>query len=423
MKKMTDRPFLVCLPFLLLYAVIVLMGHKDLMEGDEGRYYAYAQNLLHGYYSPPGEVYLWNGPGYPLLLAPFIAAGFPLWALTFLNAILQYLSLVYLYKTLLLFTGKKTAIVFSLFWALYYVAFREMVWLYTEPLANMLVCLFIYYGSLVFVRQEKKRRNLLLSGFFLGYLTLTKIIFGYVLLVSLVLFLLIWLIKRGNTTIKPVWIVGIAIAVNIPYLFYTYQLTGKTFYWANSGGTVIYWMSTPVEGEFGDWNDDHFTAYCGYDTLTPCNAAKFAEHHQADYDSFFRYTGVRRDEAFRKKAIENIKNHPLKYVRNCIANVSRLFLGFPFSYSYFRMQNIWRVPPGMIVLLMLAFGKIMTWLNLRRIPFVLWFFIVILSLYLCASIAVSAYQRLLTVAVPVIIIWCAYMAERTVRLNRKLPEC
>src|SRR5690349_1086566 len=40
--------------------------------GDEWRYLYYADNLLHGFYSPHDRVFLWNGPGYPLLLAPFV---------------------------------------------------------------------------------------------------------------------------------------------------------------------------------------------------------------------------------------------------------------------------------------------------------------------------------------------------------------
>jgi len=418
MNKVFNRPFLLCIPFLLLYMAVALIGHKDIMEGDEARYYAYAQNLLHGYFSPPGEVFLWSGPGYPLLLAPFIAIGFPLWALVFINAFLQYLSLVYLYKTLLLFTRRNTAVLFSLFWALYYVAFREMVWLYTEPLTNMLVSLFAYHASLVFLFQEKRKKNILLAGFFLGYMALTKIVFGYVVLALLLLFLAVWLIKRTKLSMKPVWILLVAMAVNLPYLFYTYQLTGKYFYWANSGGSSIYWMSTPVEGEFGDWNDDHFTAYCGYDSLTPCNAAQFAKFHQADYDSIYQYNGVRRDEAFRKKAMENIKQHPVKYLKNCIANASRLFLGLPFSYSYLRMQNIWRIPPGIIVLLMCVFSSLMTVCNLRRMPYVIWLFIAVLSLYLGATIAVGATQRMLSAAVPLIIVWCAYIAEKTLTIRR-----
>ena len=38
-----------------------------------------------------------------------------------------------------------------------------------------------------------------------------------------------------------------------PYLFYTYHLTGKHFYWANSGGLGLYWMASPDPNDFGSW--------------------------------------------------------------------------------------------------------------------------------------------------------------------------
>ena len=132
MKKVFANPFLYFLPFLLIYAVIVLMAHSNTMQGDEGRYYMYAQNLLHGFYSPHNEVYLWNGPGYPLVLVPFLALGIPLIYATLLNAVFQYIAVVYLFKALQLFVGKKTAIIFSLFWACFYIAFKEMTWLFLD---------------------------------------------------------------------------------------------------------------------------------------------------------------------------------------------------------------------------------------------------------------------------------------------------
>ena len=41
------------LPFLFLFILIVVRLHADAMEGDENRYYEFAQNLLNGFCSPP----------------------------------------------------------------------------------------------------------------------------------------------------------------------------------------------------------------------------------------------------------------------------------------------------------------------------------------------------------------------------------
>ena len=418
MKKYTSKPFILFLPFLLLYTCIILIGHKDEMVGDEARYYMYATNLLHGFYSPKNEVFLWNGPGYPLLLAPFIALGLPTIFLTLLNALFQYLSVVYLYKALSLFVGIRNAIIFSIIWACYYIAYKELSILYTESLANMLVSCLIFYISKAFLDNNRQFKNILKSGLLFAFLALTKIIFGYVILVLLGGFLLLFLFKRSTNLKKAILIACIALIGNLPYLFYTWNLTGKPMYWANSGGTTLYWASTPIEGEFGDWNDDHFTAYCGYDENMPCNASLFAIHHQKDYDYIYQFKGIERDEAFKKKAIENIRNYPFKYIKNCLANISRLFFGLPFSYSYFRFQNILKIPPGAVVFLMLIFSSILTIINFKKMPFVFYLIMAILLTYLGGSIMISTYQRLLSVAVPLIVFWTAYLFDRSITIKK-----
>ena len=41
--------------------------------GDEQRYIDYANNLWNGFYSPDfPNIFIWNGPGYPIFLMPFI---------------------------------------------------------------------------------------------------------------------------------------------------------------------------------------------------------------------------------------------------------------------------------------------------------------------------------------------------------------
>ena len=72
LRNLSRRPWIALLPFLVLYVVLVLVFHKDAMEGDEGRYVFFAENLSQGFYSPRDEINLWNGPGYPLVLVPLV---------------------------------------------------------------------------------------------------------------------------------------------------------------------------------------------------------------------------------------------------------------------------------------------------------------------------------------------------------------
>ena len=119
--KITKNPFLLFLPFLFFYVVFILAVESNALWGDENIYLSYADNLSHGFYSPPPpNVSLDDGPGYPLLISPFVALHLPLITIRLLNAILLYLSIVLLFEVLIKFVSFKRALIFSLFWGCYY---------------------------------------------------------------------------------------------------------------------------------------------------------------------------------------------------------------------------------------------------------------------------------------------------------------
>ncbi|MDP3014343.1 MAG: hypothetical protein Q8M92_08890, partial [Candidatus Subteraquimicrobiales bacterium] len=114
------------------------------MEGDEGRYILFAQNLLHGFYSPPApDINLWNGPGYPIILMPFVAMRMPLIFITLMNAVFQYLSIVLLFKAMIQFVTFRKALLFSLYWAFCYSSYSYMSYILTEAFTVFLITLLI----------------------------------------------------------------------------------------------------------------------------------------------------------------------------------------------------------------------------------------------------------------------------------------
>jgi hypothetical protein len=411
------NPWIFFAPFLVLYTCIIYIFQGEGLTGDEPRYLGFAQNLLHGFYSPKGELNLWNGPGYPLLIAPFIKMGANATGLRLLNGVLQYASVVFLYQTLQYWVSDKKALVLSLFWACYYIAFKEMTYVYTECFANFLVSVFLYYSSKNYFESKKSIKHFLLPGFILGWIILTKVIFGYVIIALTILLFIFYIVKKETTYLRFFYITVIALFINIPYLFYTYQLTGKAFYWSNAGGMSLYWASTPIEGEYGDWNDAEFRAYCGYDSLLPCNAALFAKGHQQDYDEIYKFKGVARDDAFKQKAIENIREHPFKYLKNTLANTGRFFFGIPASYQYIRYQNLWRILPNAIVFCIFLFSVVVSLLNIKKHPPLLIVLLSLLFFYFGASIIVSALQRQLYVVLPIILVWFGWLTQKAVSLK------
>lgn len=415
------NPLIIFFPFLLLFITIVLRFNSESLQGDEGRYFEYASNILNGFYSPPApNINLWSGPGYPFFLVPFVLLDIPFLYLRMANAFLQYFSIVLLFLSINKYTSRKYAIIFSFFWATYYIAYQELPLMLTEPLTSFLCALIVFFISRLDNSENTVSENSIYAGLALGFLGLTKIIFGYVIFIILLFYIIFLLFKKSNCTLKRnTVILTVAFLVNIPYLIYTYDLTDKVLYWGNSGGSSLYWMSTPVEGEFGEWNNASFTANCEHDLAIPCNSSLIAKYHQKDMEYVGQFPIINQDDELKKIAINNIKNHPLKYLRNCLSNVSRIFFGIPNSYFYQREQTIFRLIPNSLILSLLILISMLTLSNFKNIRSEIRLIVWLIFVYLLLSTLVSAYPRQLYVVMPLIFFWASYILDKTVNIKMK----
>jgi 4-amino-4-deoxy-L-arabinose transferase-like glycosyltransferase len=412
-KYLNLNPWIIFFPFFLLFVIIILKLATNQFQGDEKRYYDFANNIINGFYSPASpNINLWNGPGYPLFLVPFVYFETPLIVIKLANALLQYISIILVFKAINKYVNRLYAVIFSFAWALYYISYQELFSILSEPLTSFLASLIIYLLTLDCDKNKDKIR-IYLTGVVLGFLALTKIIFGYVIICMFSLSLLIYFIngKKINAG-KSIFILATALILNIQYLLYTYNLTGKILYWGNSGGSSLYWMSTPVEGEFGDWNNAEFTANCGHDIKIPCNANLIAKNHQKNMDQVNKLPLIEQDDELKKIAINNIINNPIKYLRNCISNFSRLFFGIPSSYFYQREITIWRIIPNSIVLTLLFLSCLLSLINYKEIKFEIRFIICLSLTYMLLTIFVSAYPRQLYVIMPILLFWNSYVFNK-----------
>jgi hypothetical protein len=251
-----QNPYLVFSPFLLLYIIYILIFQKEELFGDESRFLSYADNLIHGYYAPP-DLTLGQGPGYSIFLAPFIAFDLPFLCIKLMNALFLYLSIVFLFKALRLIVSFRLALIFSLFWACYFNSFEFMHLMYSEVFSTFLVSLLLFFIVKAFHPSSNNaagKKYLIMSGFMIGYITLTKVVFGYVMLVFLIVLIFLWLMNRSAVNYrKSLLILLVAFITVAPYLIYTYKLTGKAYYWSTYGGETLYWMSTGHQDQYGSW--------------------------------------------------------------------------------------------------------------------------------------------------------------------------
>lgn len=425
--KLTQRPYLLFLPFLVVYIIYVLMFPTNGQRGDEARYIMFANNLLDGFYSPPSpHINLTNGPGWPFVIVPFLALGLPLICITIMNAFLYYLSTIFLYKALQEIVSQKITVIVSLFWACYYIAFQNLPFTHTETFTYLLVSLLIYFMIKAFKPGTNKqvKKYTFLAGFILGYLILTKVAFGFVLIFTVIGSVFLWLTNRRAASYRRgMFIALIGLATVAPYMLYIYQLTGRFLFWSTNAGASLYWGSTPHKGEYGDWKLElkqgpeemgNYNVPGAGDTLIA--------HHKADYDIAMKYDGLEQDDAFKRMAIQNIKNHPLKYLQNCVYNLGRLVFHYPFSHAIQRPKILFVFPINGIIVTFILFSLIPTIRNWRKMSYPVRFLLLFIFMYLGISTMVTALVRMFTVAVPILLVWIAYILNKTVKVKLDFEE-
>ncbi|MEP6950558.1 MAG: hypothetical protein ABI863_14835 [Ginsengibacter sp.] len=418
--RLPKNPWLLFLPFLLFYIALALIFPTNGTVGDENRYLMFSQNLLHGFYSPPApDIDIGDGPGYPMLILPFLALGLPLIYITLLNAVLYYLSVILLFKALQQVTSPPMTLAFSLFWACYYNPYQNLPLIIPETFTAFLISLLIFCLLKAFnpENSKKTKKYIYLSGFIIGYIALTKVIFGYVLLCMLIGSGLFWIINRKNPNYrKTVLVFLMAITTSLPYLLYTYHMTEKVFYWGTSGGENLYWMSTPFEDENGSWIQFPIDPKTKKNTI-PGAEERITLNHQKDLDEILKYKGAEKDSAYQKIAIENIKSHPVKFLKNCCSNIGRILFNYPYSYTLQKNTTLLRLPFTGTILLLMLFCMVPTFINWRKIIFPMRLLLYFVLLYFGGSILASAETRMFTLVVPILLFWIAYIIQKSVRIN------
>lgn len=433
------NPYLLFLPFLLVYVAYVSIVQKPVLWGDEIRHFDEAIRYASGYFLNPNKpVVISNGPGYPLWISFFLLLHIPLLFLKLINAVLIYLSIVLLYKSLLHYVSFQLALLIAVFWGCYYHNLDFMPYLFAENAAVFLAVLFLFlFVKSIHYTSTWKNKYVYFAGLTFGYLALTKVIFGYVILCMLCGVTIFYLFNRTSDTLRKSLLICIVALISvIPYLTLTYKHTGRIFYWATTGGNNLYWMSTPQQGEYGSWfpasmfkldstNNrkdepdrlvDVNERSTGYIPGAVDSVRKF---HEADYRNIYQNSGVKRDDAYKKLFWENVYKNPKKYFYNCFSNVGRMLFNFPFSYSAQKPGTLLRIPLNGAIVLFSLLCLLPTLLNWRKIPYVARYFLILSILYFGGSILGSAEIRMFSLIAPLLLFWIGIVLERYVRVRLK----
>ena len=397
------------------YLLVVLVASQEQFAADEGTYVTYATNLTQGFFTSadPKRLDLRDGPGYPLVLAPFVALRAPWLAAKALNALLLAGGMLLLHQTLRVYVPPATARWGTLLTGLYPPFLRYIHQLMTETLAVFLACAFVY----LFCRALREARSRWWAGFgaavALAGLALTRVLFGYVILVML-LICLTGLGIRRLTFQRPTLVFALAMLLCAPYLAYTWKLTGRAFYWSNSGGSALYWLASPYDGELGDWQNDW--------RPLPANS-RVQRNHQAFLDSLAGLGTVARSDALERRALRNIRSHPDKYIQNWLANLSRLFFSFPYTDTPQKLSTLFYVLPN-VLLLALCGASLVAWRVARRpLPSEVHLVLFVGLVAIAGTSVGSASPRYLIPLIPFFVLWSlvALSVNLEVRVSQRRP--
>ncbi|MGN6530159.1 MAG: ArnT family glycosyltransferase [Ginsengibacter sp.] len=422
--------------------MIILVFAVPEITGDEGRYLMYARNLLLGFYTLPAPYLdLGNGPGYSLIILPFVALKLPLLYIKLMNAVFYYFSIIFLFKSLKRIVTERFSLIISLIWALYPNTFIQLPHILPEVFASSLIPLLLFSFTSVFNQEEPKKINkyIIVAGATIGYLALIKPIFGYVLGFMIVATIVLWIINKQNVDYKKsLSVLLIAFIITIPWLAYTHHMTGKMFYWSSYGGNNLYWMTSPYENEYGDWQPYPFPSHEKHQLPGTEEIVKL--QHENDFKQIFEseeaqklyikngkvyggpLTGVIQDDTLKSLAIKNILSHPAKFIQNIISNAGRMFFNYPNSYTIQKPSTLRRLPINGTLLIFAVFCFIITLANWKRILFPLRFLLLFSLLYFCGSLLGSAGPRMFTVIVPILLFWIAYILQKTVKIKVRFSE-
>jgi len=202
---------------------------------------------------------------------------------------------------------------------------------------------------------------------------------------------------------------------SIPYLGYTYSVTGKTFLWGTHGGEILYWRSTPFENEYGDWiSSDVVMDGKGTDSNTKSQPYK---NHGPFIESLTPLPYLEKDARFKEKAIENMMAHPIKYLKNTGASAFRLFFNYPHTNTPQKMSSYFYIVPNMFLVVFLLIAVTLALANRKSVPFEIWFIVSATCIFVGGLTLLDGKVRHLLPSIPLLLFFIAFVFQKFIRVR------
>jgi hypothetical protein len=386
-----------------IYAIIIALRGNGELEGDEMRYYQQAVNLIRGYFIDPHSQELLNGPGYPLALVPLVKAGAPLLVLRLLNALFAGVGFMAFWKLARHYLSHGWALVFAGICWLHPVLLRQADGIMTEILSQAL----IGGTALLLVRsldeERSSAKSILQAAAMLTVLTMTRVIFGHVTTALLGAAVAAWLVLKSWRGIasRTLCIAVTSLVLCVPYLIYSHSITGQWMKWSNSGGELMYWLTSHHPGENGNWYSEEDAI------LRP----ELAPNHKAFFEKVLATPPVHRERLYSEKTKEHLQD-PKAVAINYLSNWTRLFFGFPSSFELQRITALGAVLFNGMLLVSLSAGALLAWMRREPLPRSLVVLCLVGLIYMGGSSLAPSQPRYLLPAYPLLLLPALVMLSR-----------
>jgi hypothetical protein len=372
-------------------------------SGDEPLYLFYAHRLLHGVFAARDgndTHFLWHGPGLPALVAPLLEVHTPIWAIRLVGPAALFAACLGMYRLLCLYLAERPALIGTFAFALYWPFYPLLSSLWSEPVCVALITWFL--TALVHALRRHGTRWSILAGVLFGALALTRVEFGWVIVLLLVASAGLAALARSPETGQLLTVTATAFVVCMPWLVYTHARSGQWLYWGNSGGLSLYWAAAPYAGDLGDWHSESDVR------VMP----DLAPHRR--FFASLPLDPVARDRKLQHQAITWIVHDPKQYVKNVVANVGRMTMNTPYSFTPQKVTSlVYSVPDSFLIAALLILGVLALRVQPAEISFEDGVIAALAIAIFVEHALVSTYVRMFTLVVPFVYL---FLVRATVRV-------
>ena len=324
-----------------------------------------------------------------------------------MNAAILYLAALVLFYTLRYLVPASTALVAALIFGMYPQFLVRTVLINTETITLLVIVCMAFFLTRFHMVPRRRWLDLALGAFFLGWLALIKIFFGYVITVGILFYggLVLW--RRYRADRMHLAMFAGALLLCTPWLMYTHSVTGKFFYWGDSGGSNLYWMASSHAGELGSWQAPRDVA--ALPALT--------KNHGEFFGSLAGLNGPELSDRYFEGAKAFLQADPTGFVRNWVANIGRLSVNYPYTEKPQTLRSFLYVVPNMFLYslaVLLVIPVVRLW---RRVPAPLWPLLFFGAVTAGGSSLVAANARHFDPVLVILAIWIPVAAARLVEVR------